>query len=756
VAAKWSLDLITGTAERTSFHQSPHFRSIPASSAEVFAALRLAEEYGLLASSGLPTAFHGSRERPEFVHDNVRDYFAALYLKGLPGADFTQSLPDRVEYFVWDEPLLLFLELGVPGQRLRDVAERVMAADPVVASMCVRCADGASNDLVLALERKIRDSADYQARTTYLPDDFTSYYSRPVGRCLPAHILGRLPVSLLLDLALHSDEDQSMNQFAWLAVRENVDQNHLDQLRELWNSLPREDCINRLGVFVATCAIPTKPALRQVADMWREIRALPQSDILAVLPGLSILRHIRYPVSPSEALALFPIAEYEQQLRAVVSSFAAAAEEEEEEEAHPEGAAAICATASANECAEVLATLLGRDAIPILRECAYVLSSSSIAYDGYAYTCLRPTLLEMIGDLDRQQAVEILVENMKIEANCHADVRTWQLLLGTYGTEVVTHAIDCICQHAGTDASFLCADYLQSYPTKPDVLACFRQYVDTHSPATEATRLLGAILGLSEFLPHAQHILEAFWASTTLHQKRLSPENDLHDGVSDRQSNGTYENTREGDHRLLALALRTVHNFPPYCDTVRLWTLLGQSCAHLRKNTSKFAVNVELELVVRCIRCIADVVKGRTRVSLVSILSSGTFHDLSNLMIRRWPQGLDYWHDRLATATQDLFASMMPECTEYLISLFRTLYDVFTTHPSAEWMHMSRTADVLLHICRHADDAQAVSLMRYVRDLSRRTNSTEAQRDDCLKLIDSIRRVKGRRFLGAIGIEPES
>jgi hypothetical protein len=165
---------------------------------------------------------------------------------------------------------------------------------------------------------------------------------------------------------------------------------------------------------------------------------------------------------------------------------------------------------------------------------------------------------------------------------------------------------------------------------------------------------------------------------------------------------------------------------------------------------------VELELVVQCIRGLADVVKGGTRVNLVRILSSGTFRDLSNLMIRRWPQGLNYWHDRLATATQDLFASMMPECTEHLMSLFRTLYDVFTTHPSAEWMHLSRTADVLLHICRHADDAQAVSLMRYIKELSRRTNGTQAKSDHCLGLIDSIRRVKGRRFLGAIGIEPES
>jgi len=753
VLAKWSLDSAAETEGQTLFHHSSHFRSIPASSPEVFGALRLAEEYGLLTSSGLPAAFRESRDHPEFSHDNLRDYFAALYLKSLSTADFIQSLPDRVEYFAWDEPLLLFLELGVTAQMLRDVVECVLPADLVLASMCVRCAEGISNDLVLTLERKIRNSRNYRARTTHLPDDFAAYYSRSVCRYLSAHILGRLPVPFLLDLALHSDRDQSTKQFAWAALITGVTPNHLDQLKKLWNSLPHEDYIDRHGVFVAMCVIPTYPALKQVADMWSAIRALPQPSVLAVLPGPSILNNIRYPVSSSEALALFPIGEYEQELRTVVASFAA---EEEENVARSDGAAAIRAVDSAKQCAEVLAKMLGKDAIPILRECAYTLSSSSIACDGYEYTYLRPSLFEMIADLDSQQAIGILLENIKADANCHADVETWQLLFKTCRKEVITHAIDCVCQHPGTDASFLCADYLQSFPTRPDVVACFRQYVRAHSTATEAAKLLGAILGLSEFLPDAQQILDASWVSVTLGQSTPSPEHGMRDKVSDRGSNRTRKNTPQGEHRLLALALRAVRSLPPYCDAVKLWTLLGQSCAHLRRNTSNFTVNVELEIVVQCIRGITDILKERTRVNLVSFVESSTFQDLCNLMIRKWPQGTKYWQDRLTTATQDLFTFVIPDSSKYLMLLFRDLYSVLTTHPSGEWIHTYRVANVLLHICRHTGDAQAVSLMQDVEKLSRRTNDAQGQRGHCLGLIDSIRRVRGRRFLGTVGIEPES
>lgn len=165
--AKWSLDSLTQTETSglKPFHLSKHFQDIQDSSIRVFEALQLAEKYGLLTSSGLPAAYYESREYPEFIHDNIRDYFAALYFKCLDESEFLQTLPERLEYFVWDEPLLQFLELGVNEEMVCNVVDLILPRDLVLASFSVMYAEGIGHDLVLELERKIRESKDYEAGT---------------------------------------------------------------------------------------------------------------------------------------------------------------------------------------------------------------------------------------------------------------------------------------------------------------------------------------------------------------------------------------------------------------------------------------------------------------------------------------------------------------------------------------------------------------------------------------------------------------
>ena len=111
----------------------------------------------------------------------------------------------------------------------------------LLASMCLRCAEGVSNDLILELERKIRTSEAYETKIKYLPYDFDRNYPRPVNRLLPMYILTRFSFPFLLDLALNTDEETLPSHLPWFAAAQNVTQDHLGQLEQLWNSLPQDD-----------------------------------------------------------------------------------------------------------------------------------------------------------------------------------------------------------------------------------------------------------------------------------------------------------------------------------------------------------------------------------------------------------------------------------------------------------------------------------------------------------------------------------
>lgn len=457
--AKWSLDSLMQVErpEPRPFHQSKHFQDIPDSSISTFEALELAEKYGLLKSSGLPAAFYESKQYPEFKHDNIRDYFGALYLQGLNESEFFRTLPERFEYFMWDESLLQFLELGVSEQVVLDVIEYIVPRDLVLASMCVKCAEGIGHALILELERKIRESKNYEARVEFLPDNFNKKYCRPISFLLPMNILSRLPFQSLIELSLKPDQNGSPGSFTWFAIGENVTQENLVQLEELWDSLPQDDFVNRFGVFYAICNINTYSAFKRAINIYKQVHAEPeQNPQLAKFLISSFLTCIKYTPSASEALAEFPIKEYERELHALSHNINVGPPED-----LPLLMKLMSSTwiYSADKITEQIVKDMSKDAIPILLE---FLSTKTSADDWGGHNFWEYHIFEMILDLDPKQAFKIILDRFRIDDERYAsNVRLWQLLVKTQEEDLITHAIACTCCNDGEVVSYFCTDFIE-------------------------------------------------------------------------------------------------------------------------------------------------------------------------------------------------------------------------------------------------------------------------------------------------------
>jgi len=76
----------------------------------------------------------------DFVHDYFRDYFASFYLRTRTKQQLLRGLPQLVEFFIWDEPIIMFFELSTEKEKDEAGAafDLIRKLDPIFASLCAR------------------------------------------------------------------------------------------------------------------------------------------------------------------------------------------------------------------------------------------------------------------------------------------------------------------------------------------------------------------------------------------------------------------------------------------------------------------------------------------------------------------------------------------------------------------------------------------------------------------------------------------
>ena len=755
--AKWSLDSLM-QAERPEprpFHQSKHFQDIQDSSVSIFEALELAEKYGLLKSSGLPTAFYESKQYPEFIHDNFRDYFAALYLRSLSPSNFIQTLADRFEYFAWDEPLLQFLELNSDEQLFRNIIEFIIPRDVILAMMCIRHVRVLEHSLCLDLESKIRNSVIYKRMAPLFTDYFLKKYTRPLILPLPESILSRLPINSLLDMALDSNNDYRYQ--IWFCVAMNITQDYLALLKELWNSLSKEQIADRLMCLYTISKIPTYDAFRIVSNVYKELQKNPKSDPELFKLDIEVfcfLLSSTYSPSLSEVVSEFPFEKSPDEFGKLLKKV---------REISSEDLPFLKKLVFGNdiyvsvETCKLLVRSIGKDALPILLNRL----KRPIGDQGYKplpsyYPTLQSTVFDLVIDIAPQKAFEILSDLIQTEDGYNSDLHCWKALAKISTKESQTHFVKYLYSNS-TLTSYFCADQIENWPDKNAILAEFESCLQEHDFVSDRATLFGAWLGIERYLPQVLPIFNRIYSVTVLGVKTdpgpIDPTLKKYFDISEVEWRKQHDKMEfMWNLTLLPMAIRAANDYSN--EFIKRLLHIIQLAIELITKINNYE-EVFLESVAQAITKLAKLSHLHTKLQATDkFLKSGLFQDIFYFIQKEvrfggllFLENYRYSNEKLRFAFNYFCDSIPKKYVPHLLQLTQELYvESLTRSLSDEKVNLERSFDTILHLCRRASETAVSEFLQFLTSV-RIPTVKEGENDPTLLLIEKIKFAKGRRFL---------
>jgi hypothetical protein len=198
--------------------------------------LAAGEAYGLLTKSGMFAEANAGFGALEFSHDYFRDYFVALHLIGLDRNDLLACVPALIEYFAWDEPLVMFFELCTDPDLAHDVLSLVLKKDPFLGALC-------AGSCVALQEKRCVEVASHLLRSTGLgatwigPNVLPQARLREIGmgtvRQFASYALSHIPVRRLTEMAERSSQEPLLLHAIWTAISDNATFDDFPELKRL-------------------------------------------------------------------------------------------------------------------------------------------------------------------------------------------------------------------------------------------------------------------------------------------------------------------------------------------------------------------------------------------------------------------------------------------------------------------------------------------------------------------------------------------
>lgn len=737
--AKWSLEY-SRQVQRGSqrpFHQSQEFRDLGGTAADIFDLLVLAEKYGLLKSSDLPV-LHEAGGYPEFIHDNVRDYFAALYLRALDVSEFVRTFPERFEYFAWDEPLLVFLELSSDEQLFLDVIDLIISKDAILASMCVKYANAIGHDLRLDLASRILQSASYEKAKVAVGSVLDGYI-RPLVKSLPVHILSSVPAQFLLDTVENLDYNKSLRPHVWVSIGQTISEDSFSLLQNLWRSLPEKDVANGFGVFYSICKIPTHDAFRMVVDIYKELHSRPENDSgLARFMGSEFLTLVSYPPSLSELVTEFPVETSEKEFHALLTKV---------KEVTAEDLSLLKTLAFHKneflslEACRLLTKLQGTAAIPTLVDRLHTVPLSFISYQ-----FIRFRILELIRELDSDQFCEIIVNMLTIENGYTSDIELWKMLATTQRKQLLKHYVRCACDKKSREASHICVDQLCAWPNRQEVADVFNAYLNKRTRANDRTSLLGACLGIDEFLKGICTDFDNMYSLVVLGNKSPPPEDSelllIYNSDPASWHLGEYEKVL----RLLPLAIRAVTKVVDANILEKILCIVDWSQPKLLSQSKH--EKVLFEVIVQSVYGLTTFIGAHQgHPAVEQFIRSGRLQELLRLLVEEQCRRMSNRHDAFEAVMIRFCESIPKKCIPHLLELTVESYQCFLKElQDGGEMRLDPILNMILTLCRCSDDNLVSELLKDLSNISYREGD-EKTRNITTVLIEKIKLLKGRRFL---------
>jgi HEAT repeat protein len=138
---------------------------LQASGYAVAGILREAEVLGILSDSGL----RGPGSSPAFAHDLLRDYFAASYLRQLSPDILVSTVNKCLEFFDWDEPILMLVELLEDAGATSEVVLLALSVDAALGCECVARARRLLGTTMVEVLQRIARHEQVAARRVHGP-----------------------------------------------------------------------------------------------------------------------------------------------------------------------------------------------------------------------------------------------------------------------------------------------------------------------------------------------------------------------------------------------------------------------------------------------------------------------------------------------------------------------------------------------------------------------------------------------------------
>ena len=795
--AKWSIDLVTSEKKEVlvSFPNSKEFNDIHTPK-DVFKTLKLAESYGLLSFSGRREELREHRGYPSFMHDNFRDFFAALYLRSL-GKSLLQQLPTFIEYFAWDEPLLLFLELGESENVCRKVTEFALSKDVIIGGMCARHANALEKETCIRAASQVeslpvRFEQDEFLRKTGCEDDIRRRRSSPV------YVLERFSVAELIEMAQDKSLVSEIIYAAWLAVPETATAADFDILKNAWSKLPKVPKVETHGVLAGIARIPTLEAFNFLVDAYKNIHALPsfkKTDILDFsqpLFGPYIFHFVEYNPSLSEAISACPLEEADGLSELVPKVIKINTDEipfVEQLLLHNSGLVA-------SKAAELLVRTIGENAFPKLLDRFKEVNrkinrkpqfSGDFLLNLYD-TQLREKLLSIMVSIAPEKASKILLDEIKHPtsprrllsspmADDH-DFVYFRFLSQTYSTEALKYLLDRVFLEYRAERLIFYADSIEKWSDRALVLSAIREKLNKN-PEPIPIKLLGAWLGAEEFYPEAVSIFHDLFSQTVLRKEGPPPTEPLLRSLYDKDPQHWHMRERDKAMAWLPLALRAVRKKPDTEIAEKVLQIIKWQYAAIDNKGFELGFSSgkeSSEVLAESLHTLSILTSLRAYESILEkFLRTNIIKNLFRFITKYRDIGREEKYCSVITSCLIKFCESVPE--KYMPELFSIVSDQYKQSIQrilgGETVDLSRISQVLVSLCRYANDELVLDFLRYLKSRPEKVPKERSMAEtfvlqDATKprtrkknlskkysympviLLNTIKLAKGRRFLAQL------
>jgi len=765
--AKWFLNQMTKGKNKqlVSFLDSKEFKDIQSPSGTLNT-LQIGEKYGLLRFSGLLEESSERHGYPAFLHDNFRDFFAALYLQSMDQSKLMQQLSEIVEYYSWDEPLLFLLELSHDKDVCRQIAEFVLSKDAVLAGMCARHANIMERDLCVQIANAVSKLPTAFDRSLFIckivPQD-----NILLQRLSATYALERLSVPELVMIAQDKSMSPSLRQNAWISIPANVGQDDFGFLKDLWNSLPKNPGVEVSTTLVGIAKIPTYEAFVLFTKAYKDIHTLPGFSTTDPMFGFPILALIAYSPTLSQALTAFSAEESPAELSVLISLVQKITTKElpllEELISHRD-------VSVATDASKLLVKVLGGKAVPALlkrlESLEHLTDSCEDNADIFAkwhHNEIRNTLLSLIVQLAPDIASGILVGKLKKVKNISSftDLQTasderYSILRLLADTRTIA-ALDCLvsyaCNSFNCELADYCADLLEMWPDRTAVLGKLKDYTRNGYPLNaKRAKLLSVRLGADEFCSEAISIFEDLFSHTVLGHEFPAPTEGLALQFYQEDPKPWQERCFEQALSMQPLAVRAMREIQRSEIADQVFKIIEWQCSTLNKKAIKIGLvsgHTSFSLLVECLLVLSHFASIKFCVHIIEcFINSQCLINLSELItLRDGSFQFIQYHKKISSSILVFCESVPEKYVPLLFSAFSRLHQECINRISSDKsIDLEPISNILLSLCRRTDDNLVVDLLCSFKNLLCQNKKRDCQ-INILSLMEAIKLIRGRRFL---------